>query len=84
MRTFVIAAGLVLVGCYTPRRIQVPPTEDGLNCMRECMAKQETCKSRPAMRSCREDYDRCLMVCPGAKPDTSAEERPMDLPGAIR
>ncbi len=86
MRSMVGLFGIVvLVACYTPKRIEIPPSDDGLNCMRECMGQLETCKAKQSLiRSCRADYDRCLMICPGAKEDTSPEQQPMDLPGAVR
>lgn len=69
-------------GCYTPRRIAIPPSEDGLNCLRECMASHEHCKQLTRWKGCRERYDRCLLICPGAHEDTSPEEEPIRLPGS--
>lgn len=81
----VLIASVLMVGCYTPKRIVIAPTELGVMCSADCSLARRMCEESADYRrhiACAERHDACLMGCDGARIDDSpeAESAPILLP----
>lgn len=86
-----LAVGLVLAGCYTRKRIVVPPTEHGQFCVKDANMSWQLCVMQQRGRVwCDQRLDRELLSCEGAYEDKLAfgdagpVEPTYELPGIYR